>query len=75
MESKITLKATDRQAQHFFDNYHVKMMEFSGDKELYPEMDMNSKVVHPWRVVLRHSDEVGRLTGTFTYNELLGRLS
>ena len=32
---------------------------------------MNSKVVHPWRVVLRHPDEVGRLTGTFTYNGLL----
>ena len=75
MESKLTLKANDRQAQHFFDTYNVRLMEFSGDEELYPEMDMNSKVVHPWRVVLRHPDEVGRLTGTFTYNGLLKRLS
>ena len=75
MERKRTLKGTDRQAQHFFDTYNVRLMEFSGDEELYPEMDMNSKVVHPWRVVLRHPDEVGRLTGTFTYNGLLKRLS
>lgn len=45
MESIIKLLATDKQAQTLFDNYCVKLMEFKGDKEIYPEMDMNSNGV------------------------------
>lgn len=37
MESTFKLLATDRQAQILFNNYCVKLMEFKGDKESYPE--------------------------------------
>jgi len=75
MESKFTLIATDSQAQHFFDNYHVKLMEFKGNVENYPEMDMNSPVIHPWRVLLRHRDEIGKLYGIYSYNRIVKILS
>lgn len=75
MESKFTLKATDKEAQTFFDNYHVKLMEFKGDKTAYPEMDFNSNTVHPWAVILRHPDEVGRINGTRAYASVVKRLT
>lgn len=76
MESDIYLKATDRQAQTLYDSTiaTVKLMTFMGDKELYPEMDMNSQIEHKWKVKLRHRDEIGALKGTFSYNELMKRL-
>lgn len=76
MESRFYLKATDRQAQALFDDAiaTVKLIEFMGDKELYPEMNMNSPVVHKWKVLLRHKEEVGELKGTFSYNGLMKRL-
>ena len=40
MESTFKLLATDRQAQILFNNYCVKLMEFKGDKESYPEMNI-----------------------------------
>lgn len=43
MESTFKLLATDIQAQILFNNYCVKLMEFKGDKESYPEMN-NSPV-------------------------------
>lgn len=52
MESTFTLLATDRQAQILFNNYCVKLMEFKGDKESYPE----NEIIYPWRVILRHKE-------------------
>lgn len=52
MESTFTLLATDRQAQILFNNYCVKLMEFKGDKESYPE----NEIIYPWRVTLRHKE-------------------
>lgn len=70
MESKFNLRATDKQAQMFYDKYCVKLIEFKGDKEKYPRMDMNSSIVHTWRVILRHKDEIGRLCGIFSYKAI-----
>lgn len=77
MESRFTLKATDRQAQTLFDSTlaTVKLMEFKGDKELYPEMDYNSNVVHNWRVILRHRDEIGEIKGTRAYASIMKLLT
>jgi len=75
MESKFTLKATDKEAQQFFNNYHVKLMEFKGDKEEFPEMDYKSNVAHPWRVVLRHRDEIGKINGVRTYGSIIKLLN
>lgn len=44
MESTFKLLATDRQAQILFNNYCVKLMEFKGDKESYPEMEELGKL-------------------------------
>lgn len=45
MESTFKLLATDRQAQILFNNYCVKLMEFKGDKESYPEMNINNEII------------------------------
>ena len=74
MESTIRLKATDRQADYLNENYAIKLIEFKGDKEQYPNMDYNSPVVHPWRVVVRHPDEIGQLKGTYTYERLIKKI-
>lgn len=50
-------------------------MEFNGDKELYPEMDYNSNVVHNWRVILRHRDEIGEIKGTRAYASIMKLLT
>ena len=71
MESTIKLLATDKQAQTLFDNYCVKLMEFKGDKESCPEMDMNSNAVHQWRVILRHKEELGKLRGVYSFEKLV----
>jgi hypothetical protein len=71
MESIIKLLATDKQSQILFDNYCVKLMEFKGDKEIYPEMDMNSNDVHQWRVTLRHKEELGKLRGVYSFEKLV----
>ena len=71
MESNIKLLATDDQAQTLFDNYCVKLMEFKGDKESYPEMDMNSNAVYQWRVILRHKEELGKLRGVYSFEKLV----
>ena len=77
MESTFTLKATDKQAQTLFDSTlaTVKLMEFKGDKELYPEMDYNSDVTHKWRVILRHRDEIGEIKGTRAYASIMKLLT
>lgn len=77
MESRFTLRATDRQAQTLFDSTiaTVKLMEFKGDKEQYPEMDFNCSVVHSWRVILRHRDDIGEIKGTRTYDSIMKLLA
>lgn len=76
MESDFTLKATDKEAQTLFESQiaTVKLMTFMGDKELYPEMDFNSNVVHKWKVKLRHREDIGELTGTYSYARLMSIL-
>lgn len=71
MESTFTLLATDRQAQILFNNYCVKLMEFKGDKESYPE----NEIIYPWRVTLRHKDELGKLRGVYSFEKLVSILS
>lgn len=46
-------------------------MEFKGDKESCPEMDMNSNAVHQWRVILRHKEELGKLRGVYSFEKLV----
>lgn len=77
MESTFTLKATDKQAQALFDSTlaTVKLMEFKGDVATSPKMDYNSSVVHPWRVTLRHRDEIGEIKGARTYTALMKLLT
>lgn len=77
MESRFTLKATDKQAQTLFNSTlaTVKLMEFKGDKEQFPEMDYNSKEVHKWCVLLRHSDNIGEIKGTRTYASIMKLLT
>lgn len=76
MESRFILKATDRQAQTLFDSTlaMVKLITFKGDKEQYPEMDMNSPVVHKWEVVLRHKDEIELRGKVYSYDGLMRKL-
>lgn len=45
MESTFKLSAADIQAQILFNDYCVKLMEFKGDKESYPEMNMNNETI------------------------------
>lgn len=73
MESNFYLTATDKQAQALFNSTlaTVKLMEFVGDKEKYPEMDMTSNVVHPWKVLLRHREDIGEICGTKTFKEIM----
>lgn len=78
MESKFYLKATDREAQNLFDSTlaTVKLIEFMGDKTKYPEeLDYNSPIVHKWRVVLRHRDEIGEISGTKSYKRIMELLT
>lgn len=72
MESTFYLKATDRQAQTLFDSTFatVKLITFMGDKEEYPEMDMNNSATHKWKVTLRHSEEIGEIKGTKTFQQV-----
>lgn len=76
MESDFVLKATDKEAQTLFDIQlaTVKLMEFMGDKELYPEMDFNSNIIHKWKVKLRHREDIGELKGTYSYARLMSIL-
>ena len=76
MESDFILKATDKEAQTLFDSQlaTVKLMSFMGDKELYPEMDFNSTIVHKWKVKLRHREDIGELKGTYSYTKLMNIL-
>ena len=61
MESTFKLLAADRQAQILFNNYCVKLMEFKGDKE--------SEIIYPWRVILRHKEELGKLRGVYSFEK------
>ena len=76
MESDIILKATDKEAKTLFDSQlaTVKLMSFMGDKELYPEMDYNSTIVHKWKVKLRHREDIGELKGTYSFAKLMSIL-
>lgn len=65
MESTFKLLATDRQAQILFNNYCVKLMEFKGDKE------SNNEIIYPWRVTLRHKEELGKLRGVYSFEKLV----
>lgn len=73
MESKFILKATDKQAQTLYDSRlaTVKLIEFLGDVSKYPKMDMESEVVHRWKVNLRHRDEIGYIEGTKTFSQIM----
>lgn len=70
------LKATDKEAKTLFDSQlaTVKLMEFMGDKELYPEIDLNNSVIHKWKVKLRHREDIGELKGTYSYARLMNIL-
>lgn len=46
-----------------------------GDKEQYPEMDMNSDVIHKWKVTLRHRDEIGEIKGSKTFRRVMQLIS
>lgn len=46
-----------------------------GDKEQYPEMDMNSDVTHKWKVTLRHPESIGEIKGNRTYRTLIRLLN
>lgn len=76
MESDFILKATDKEAKALFDSQlaTVKLMEFLGDKKLYPRMDYKSNVVHKWKVKLRHSEAIGELEGIYSYVKLMNIL-
>ncbi len=76
MESDFIVKATDKEAKTLFDSQlaTVKLMEFMGDKELYPEMDLNSSVIHKWKVKLRHREDIGELKSTYSYARLMSIL-
>lgn len=67
MESTFKLLATDRQAQILFNNYCVKLMEFKGDKE----SNINNEIIYPWRVTLRHKEELGKLRGVYSFEKLV----
>jgi hypothetical protein len=77
MESTFYLKATDKQTQMLFDSTFatVKLITFMGDKEQYPEMDMNSDVTHKWKVTLRHPESIGEIKGNRTYRTLIRLLN
>jgi len=47
------------------------MMRVKGDKESYPEMNINNEIVHPWRVTLRHKEELGKLRGVYSFEKLV----
>lgn len=53
----------------------VKLITFMGDKEQYPEMDMNSDVMHKWKVTLRHRDEIGEIKGSKTFQRVIQLIS
>lgn len=76
MESTFYLKATDKQAKMLFDSTlaTVKLITFMGDKEQYPEMGMNSDVIHKWKIILRHRDEIGEIKGTHTFKDIMKRI-
>ena len=76
MESDFILKATDKEVRTLFYSQiaTVKLISFMGDKELYPEMDYNSNIVHKWKVKLRHREDVGELKGTYSYAKLISIL-
>lgn len=42
-------------------------MEFKGDKESYPE----NEIIYPWRVTLRHKEELGKLRGVYSFEKLV----
>lgn len=77
MESKFYLKATDKQAHTLYNSTlaTVKFIEFLGDKETYPEMNMSSNVIHKWGITLRHRDEIGEIKGTKTYQQVMNLIS
>lgn len=77
MESTFYMKATDKQAQMLYDSTlaTVKLIEFLGDKEKYPEMNLSSNVIHKWKITLRHSDEIGEIEGTKTYQQVMKLIS
>lgn len=77
MESDFILKAIDKEAQTLFDSTlaAVKLMTFMGDTEKYPEMDMNSKVVHKWAIKLRHREDIGEIKGTHTFKDIMKRIA
>ncbi len=76
MESDFILKATDKEAQTLYNSQlaTVKLMEFKGDKLLYPEMNLSSSVIHKWKVKLRHREDIGELKGTYSYARLMSIL-
>lgn len=55
MESTFKLLATDSK----------------GDKESYPEMNINNEIIYPWRVTLRHKEELGKLRGVYSFEKLV----
>ena len=77
MESDFILKATDKEAKTLFDSQvaTIKLMSFMGDKDLYPEMDFKSDVIHKWKVKLRHREDIGEIEGIYSYNELMDILN
>lgn len=77
MESRFTLKATDRQAQTLFESTlaTVKLMEFMGDKVKYPKMDFNSDVVHKWRIILRHREDINEIKGSHAFASIMKLLT
>lgn len=36
-----------------------------------PEMNINNEIVHPWRVTLRHKEELGKLRGVYSFEKLV----
>ena len=77
MESDFILKATDKEAKALYDSQiaTVKLIEFMGDKNLYPEMGLNSNVVHKWKVKLRHREDIDELKGIYSYEKLMNILN
>lgn len=71
MESTFNLKATAKEAQHLFDTYNVRLMEFKGND--YAEC-VRCDAIAIWKVVLRHTETLKELRGTCKYASLIKRL-
>lgn len=73
MESTFIIKATDLQMRRLWDNYQIKWAVFLGNKDKFPKMNYSSPVVHSWRVMVRHPEDVVFKGRCYSYKGFLKR--